>query len=106
MFFLENILKHVMFYNTQGRNAPYILFYWISGTGTNVWKQKIRQVFGFSDLLCHTFYLESEAHCCHPGFILQVRTCKYVAEFECLTQFLESNHYKEYTDLLLFIFIG
>lgn len=27
MFFLENILKHVMFYDTQGRNAPYILFY-------------------------------------------------------------------------------
>lgn len=26
MFFLENILKHVRFYDIQGRNAPYILF--------------------------------------------------------------------------------
>lgn len=35
----------------------------------------------------HTFYVESEAHLCHYGFILHVRTCKCVPEFECLAHF-------------------
>lgn len=34
-FSLKNILKNVMFHDNQGRNAPYILFSGILGTGIN-----------------------------------------------------------------------